>query len=74
MNSVKADIEVITGFSGHADRDELLSWAGAMQKKPEHTFIVHGEEESCQALAESLKTGLGFSNINIPEMHQSFEV
>jgi metallo-beta-lactamase family protein len=72
--AVKADIEVITGFSGHADRDELLSWAGAMQKKPEHTFIVHGEEESCQALAESLKTGLGFSNINIPEMHQSFEV
>ena len=31
---VKADVEVITGFSGHADRDELLAWAGAMQKKP----------------------------------------
>ena len=71
---VKAHVEIITGFSGHADRDELLAWAGAMQKKPAHTFIVHGEEESSQALADSLQTGLGFSNITIPDMHQSFEV
>ena len=71
---VKAHVEVITGFSGHADRDELLAWAGAMQKKPEHTFIVHGEEESSQALADNLQTRLGFSNIIRPDMHQSFEV
>jgi metallo-beta-lactamase family protein len=71
---VKADVEVITGFSGHADRDELLAWAGAMEKKPEHTFIVHGEIESAQALADSLKTGLGFNNIAIPDMDQTFEI
>jgi metallo-beta-lactamase family protein len=71
---IKAQIEVITGFSGHADKDELLTWAGAMQRKPEHTFIVHGEEESSQALAESLQRQLGFSNISIPDMHQSYEL
>ena len=71
---VKADVEVITGFSGHADRDELLAWAGAMEKKPEHTFIVHGEIESAQALADSLKTGLGFNNIAIPDVDQTFEI
>ena len=71
---LKAHVEVITGFSGHADRDELLTWAGAMQKKPDHTFIVHGEEESSQALAERLETELGFSNIARPDMHQSFEI
>jgi metallo-beta-lactamase family protein len=71
---MKANVEIITGFSGHADRDELLTWAGAMQKKPEHTFIVHGEEEASQALGESLQAGLGFSNIAIPNMHQSFEI
>ena len=71
---VKAHVEVITGFSGHADRDELLTWAAAMQKKPEHTFIVHGEVESSQALADSLQTGLGFSNIVIPEPDQSFVI
>ena len=71
---VKANVEVITGFSGHADRDELLAWAGAMQKKPEHTFIVHGEIEPAQALADSLQTGLGFKNISIPDMDQTFDI
>jgi metallo-beta-lactamase family protein len=71
---LKAHVEVITGFSGHADRDELLEWAGAMQNKPEHTFIVHGEEESSQILAESLQAKLGFSNIARPDMHQSYEL
>ena len=72
---VKAQVEVITGFSGHADRDELLDWAGAMQKKPGHTFIVHGEEDSSQALAASLQTQLGFDgNIVIPDMHESFQI
>jgi metallo-beta-lactamase family protein len=71
---VKANVEVITGFSGHADRDELLAWAGAMQKKPEHTFIVHGEIEPAQALADSLQTGLGFKNISIPDMNQTFDI
>ena len=71
---VKAHVEVITGFSGHADRDELLTWAGAMRKKPARTFVVHGEIESSQALAASLQTGLGFENIAIPAMGQTFEI
>ena len=71
---VKADVEVITGFSGHADRDELLAWAGAMQKKPEHTFVVHGEIDSAQALTDSLQSDLGFNNVAIPDMDQTFEI
>jgi metallo-beta-lactamase family protein len=71
---VKAEVEIITGFSGHADRDELLAWAGAMRKKPTHTFIVHGEIDSAQALADRLQSGLGFTNIAIPDMDQSFEL
>jgi len=71
---VKAHVEVITGFSGHADRDELLTWAGAMRKKPSRTFVVHGELESSRAFAQNLQTGLGFENIVIPEMKQTFEL
>jgi metallo-beta-lactamase family protein len=71
---MKAQVEVITGFSGHADRDELLDWAGAMQKKPSQTFVVHGEEESARAFRDSLQSKLGFTSIEIPDMHQSFEI
>ncbi len=71
---LRAKVEVLTGFSGHADRDGLLAWAGAMQKKPGRTFVVHGEEDAALALAESLKADLGFPRVEIPEPQQSFEV
>jgi metallo-beta-lactamase family protein len=67
-------VEVLTGFSGHADRDGLLAWAGAMQKKPARTFVVHGEEEVATVFAESLRQELGFPMVEIPEPHQAFEV
>lgn len=71
---VNAQVEVMTGFSGHADQNELVEWAGAMKKKPQRTFIVHGEEESSNALADNLVSKLGFENVEIPNLHQSFEV
>ncbi|MFA6500197.1 MAG: MBL fold metallo-hydrolase RNA specificity domain-containing protein, partial [Desulfurivibrionaceae bacterium] len=72
--SLKARVETLTGFSGHADRDGLLAWAGAMQKKPARTFVVHGEEDAATALAESLRQERGFPRVEIPEPHQAFEV
>jgi len=71
---LRARVETLTGFSGHADRDGLLAWAGAMQKKPARTFVVHGEEDAATALAESLRQELGFPMVEIPEPHQAFEV
>ncbi len=71
---VNARIEVMTGFSGHADRNELLAWAGAMKKKPAKTFVVHGEEEVAFAFAQDLRTQLKFENVEVPEPRQSFEV
>ncbi len=71
---VRAKVEVITGFSGHADREGLLAWTGAMQKKPQQTFVVHGEEESANALAEALRSEVGFKSVHIPDPHQSFTI
>ena len=71
---VRAKVEIITGFSGHADREGLLAWTGAMQKKPQQTFVVHGEEESANALAEALRSEVGFKSVHIPDPHQSFTV
>jgi metallo-beta-lactamase family protein len=68
-----AHVEVMNGFSGHADRDELLAWVGAMQRKPKQTFLVHGEPESADALAAALKERFDMQ-VDVPELHQSFEV
>lgn len=72
--TVRARVEVINGFSGHADRSELLAWAAAISKRPRHTFLVHGEEAAALALADGLRTEAGYEDVAVPEMHQSFTI
>ncbi len=43
--SVNAHIEMIDGFSGHADMNGLIDWLGRFKTKPSKIFIVHGEED-----------------------------
>ncbi len=51
---VVARIFTIGGFSAHADHDELLAWYGRAQK-PEHTFLVHGEDNGREGIAKILR-------------------
>jgi metallo-beta-lactamase family protein len=73
-HQVRAKVEVLPGFSGHADRDGLLNFVRAMDKKPQHTFIVHGEGDSSTSLANALRNELSLENVVIPEPMQSFDV
>lgn len=72
--TLKAQVATINGFSAHADRSELLDWAGGLKTPPKHTYIVHGEEDSSFALAEALQTKLGFCNVSVPELSQTFNI
>jgi metallo-beta-lactamase family protein len=71
---LRAQVEVLTGFSAHADRKGLLGWAGAIKKRPVRTFLVHGEDGPLKALAEGLKNEVGLERVDIPDLHQSFTV
>jgi len=73
--AVKAQIKRIEGYSAHADRDELLGWAASIraQGKLSRVFLVHGEDESIQSLAEGLKAE-GISPVDMPERGQVFEL
>jgi metallo-beta-lactamase family protein len=68
-----AQVEVLNGFSGHADRDELLGWVEQMKQKPRQTYLVHGEEESAFALKASLEEAYGLK-VTVPELGDSFDV
>lgn len=68
-----ARCEVINGFSGHADRDELLDWVGAMRDKPRRTFLVHGEEEAALSLSDDLHETFHIET-DVPEWKQSYQV
>ena len=68
---LNARVEVINGFSAHADRDELLAWTGAMRQEPEYTFVIHGEEQVSEAFAGMLHRE-GHPNVTVPRLHESF--
>ncbi len=52
---VKAEIDLLSGVSGHADQAGLLNWLDMFEKKPSYVFINHGEHEACLALEEKIR-------------------
>jgi metallo-beta-lactamase family protein len=52
--AVHATIHTLGGFSAHAGRDDLLSWAASIGGDPA-IRLVHGESESLTALAKGLE-------------------
>ncbi len=60
--SVNADIEILTGLSGHADRQGLINWVtGSFDpEKTKRIFVVHGEDQVTDKFAELLNKEYGF--------------
>lgn len=71
--SVNARIEVIDGFSGHADKAGLLSWIGSFSKKPKKIFIVHGERDTMSIFAQTITDEFGIQCI-VPSKGDSYVV
>ena len=58
--AVKASVSHLEGFSGHADADELMRWLRGFQAPPSHTFVVHGDPQSSDALRTRIADELGW--------------
>ena len=71
--AVQAKIENISGFSGHGDYNEILAWLSAFNKKPKKTFIVHGEEDASAAMADKIRSFLGW-DVVVPQFGDNFEL
>lgn len=57
---IEAEIAQLAGASGHADKDGLIRWINAFEKKPEKVFIVHGEDSVCDRFAQLLSSDYGY--------------
>ena len=57
---VQAEICQLTGLSGHADREGLLTWVNSFEPKPKRVFVIHGEDEVENIFAQTL-TEQGFT-------------
>lgn len=58
---VNAEIAFLPGKSGHADKDGLIRWITAFEKKPDMVFVNHGEDACCQSYADCLRREYGFN-------------
>ncbi|MCI0361694.1 MAG: MBL fold metallo-hydrolase [Planctomycetaceae bacterium] len=70
---VRAKIEQIFGFSGHADHDGLMRWISHFQRRPRAVFLTHGEEEVALGLATEITAKLGFA-VEVPQYQQAVEL
>lgn len=68
-HELKARIERISGFSAHADKEELVRWVSSLKTPPRKVFITHGEESAAMAFREFLSEKTGWECV-VPEYGQ----
>jgi metallo-beta-lactamase family protein len=66
---IRARIEKVSGFSAHADRDELVRWISSLKNAPRRVFVTHGEEKSALAFRDHLSKEMGW-NCMVPDYCQ----
>lgn len=70
---VKAEIYMMDSFSAHGDRNEMFEVIKNQKESLKKLFLVHGNYEA----QEEFKTFLqerGFGDIEIPTLHQTFQL
>lgn len=70
---VAASIEQLAGKSGHADNRGLIKWVSSFDPKPQHVFVVHGDDEVAGTFADRLVNELGM-NANAPYNGESWSL
>jgi metallo-beta-lactamase family protein len=64
-HDLEAEVRIINAFSAHADRHGLDAFALASKETLQHLFLVHGEAEQSEAMANRLRTQ-GIENVKVP--------
>jgi len=70
---LRCRVEIFNEFSAHADRNDLIRWAGAGRERWQKVFVIHGEEQSALSLADAFKE-MGLQDVTVPEQGQTFQL
>ena len=63
---VNLNVATIDGFSGHADRRQILGYCKKIHPRPNRVILVHGEKEKAKNLSTALEEMFGF-DVFIPQ-------
>ncbi|MCM8783902.1 MAG: MBL fold metallo-hydrolase [Candidatus Omnitrophica bacterium] len=70
---LKAEVVIMNAFSGHADRNDLLKYVRRTKESVKKVFVVHGDPDQSEALAEGIKE-VGVDNVYVPEVGDEAEL
>lgn len=69
---VRAEVVNIRGYSAHADSSMVTDWLKGVHE-PRCAFVVHGEPDSAAALADTLRTHLGWNTV-VPRFQERVKI
>ena len=70
--AVNARLRELSGYSGHADQQGLVQWIKDRLPVKQQIFLIHGENEARQGLADRLKAErIDPRSIRIPQMGET---
>lgn len=72
--AVKAQIETLDSFSGHADHDELLAYFDQIKGPKKQVFLVHGEPERSAILRDALDERHPGSHVEVANFMQTVDL
>ncbi|HEX2747390.1 MAG TPA: MBL fold metallo-hydrolase [Verrucomicrobiales bacterium] len=71
---VRARIEILDGFSGHADHSELIDWFERTTGSKKQVWLVHGEVQRSSALRAAMKEKYPERTIEIARLGQTVTI
>lgn len=72
--AVRAEVQTMKSMSAHADYEDLCEFIGCQNPNSvKQLFLVHGEYDVQQTFRSKLQRK-GFANVQIPLLHESFEL
>jgi len=71
--AVKAKIHTLNGFSAHADREDLIEWAGCLAHSKPRFVLTHGEDGPRKALAEAIQNRYSITSF-LPDHNDTIEL
>jgi len=73
MYKLLCRVEVLNGFSAHADHNDFVRMLGPLAPKLKAAFVVHGETASIAAMKELLERA-GCKAVHVPSPKDRFEL
>ncbi len=67
---VRARVQRLEGFSGHADYGQIDVWLSQLERPPQRTFLTHGEPEALEA--QRLRLSARGWDVTVPRQGEEF--